>query len=147
MRKVTFGILRHIEIFEEGEKNDQLRVWENFIEKIVAKSTTMNDFIVFGVVNGMHPLLLEKKTDKIFLYEPIQDKILLIANSVEQFHKIMRAALTIWKDYQSSAFLKREKAIMDDYKLFVAELKAIPNIHFDWWADFAFKELNVNLRF
>ena len=143
MKKIQFGSLRSIEVFDKNTDEGLILQWRNFVEKIVLKGK-MSEFIIeiFGTVNEMHPITVEDSTGNVFVFDPIADSNILIAKSKGEFNTIVSDILEIWKDNRDEAILRRDKKNIDQFRSFTKKFQEVTDVNINWWVNFAFKELN-----
>lgn len=147
MGKFSLGTLRTIEIFDASTKDEVIQHWNNFVKQVVFKGKENSAYSVFGSANDMHPILIELASQHIFIFEPINGSLELVANSPEEFERVLEKVLLIWREYPDAHVIPRDEKVMQKFHEFVADTKSLPAVSLGWWIGFAFNELNIRLRF
>jgi len=144
MKKIGFGTLRFVELFSENE-DESIHSYDSYIEAFKLKERLGKDYKVMGSINGMDPVIEVKREDRepIVAFDSRENQLILLANSRKEFFKILERIEDVWKDYSSEMFLPRSPANIAAYKQFVKDIKQIGGIDFEYWIDYAFKELDI----
>jgi len=144
MRKINFGTLRFVELFSDDDE-EIIHSYDSYIDAFKLQGRLGKDYRVVGSINGMDPLFEMKRNNRahVIVFNSRENQMILLANSREEFFKILKRIEDIWKDYSSEMFLPRTSANIAAYKQFVNDLKQIGGIDFEYWTDFAFKELDI----
>jgi hypothetical protein len=143
MTKIAFGLLRFIELFSDADP--EKRSYDSYIEAFKIGDLPGGHYTVIGSINGMEPVFAVKQDQKesVVVHNSRDNKLIVLANSREQFYMILRMISNAWKGYENEMFLPRTPENMSLYKQFIADLKKMPGVDLGYWADFAFKELYI----
>jgi hypothetical protein len=144
MRKIEFGTLRFIELFDDTDIV-QRRNYDRYITSFKLDEEIGSDFTVIGSINGMEPIIKIKKTNinPIVIYSSTENRLIIVATDEDNFTEILNRISEVWKGYSAEMFIPKNTETIARYRQFKEWILAHHGIAYGYWIDFAFKEFDI----